>query len=450
MAESTMSKLTGGEDYDTVIVGASLAGCATAILLARAGSRVALVEQRSDPVAYKKMCSHYIQSSAVPTLERLELLEPMLEAGAVRSGIRINVPAGWIVPPADGAPEGVNLRRERLDPLIREMAVATPGVELFAGWTAEELIRDDGAVRGIVARDTAGERLRLNATLVVGADGRGSRVAKLAGVRSRTVRHGRIAYGAYFEGGAPEGAPAASLWMLDPDMAAAFPTDEGLTFYAAMPVKEHAAAFREDPARALLDTIRAIPDAPPIDEARMVSKPQGKLDMTNVANRPVAPGLALVGDAALAIDPLWGVGCGWALQSAEWLADSVAPALAGSEPLARGLRRYRRRHARALRGHALMMYDYAGGRRMRPVERMLFTAATYDDAVAGTMEAFGSRRIGPARMLLTATPRAAAATIRRRLSRRAPSAGERASAGPGAAAVEAGAGRDGGSGRVPA
>ena len=76
------------------------------------------------------MCSHYIQSSAVPTLERLGLLEPMMEAGAVRSGIRIHVPAGWIVPPADGTPAaGVNLRRERLDPMIRELAASTPGVD---------------------------------------------------------------------------------------------------------------------------------------------------------------------------------------------------------------------------------------------------------------------------------------------------------------------------------
>ena len=51
--------------------------------------------------------------------------------------------------------------------------------------------------------------------------------------------------------------------------------------------------------------------------------------MTNVAHTPTAPGLALVGDAALAIDPLWGVGCGWALQSAQWLAQSVTPRWSG-------------------------------------------------------------------------------------------------------------------------
>src|ERR1700736_6614591 len=123
---------TAGEDYDAVVAGASLAGCATAIMLARGGARVALVEQRPDPAAYKKICSHYIQSSAVGTLERLGLLEPMISAGAVRSRVRLRTPWGWIDPPsAPLVPSGVNLRRERLDPLIREAAANTPGVELF-------------------------------------------------------------------------------------------------------------------------------------------------------------------------------------------------------------------------------------------------------------------------------------------------------------------------------
>ena len=85
----------------------------------------------------------------------------------------------------------------------------------------------------------------------------------------------------------------------------------------------------------------------------MGSAPEGKLDMTNVTHARTAPGLALVGDAAMAIDPLWGVGCGWALQSAEWLADGVSAALgeprasADARALARGLKRYERTHRRA-------------------------------------------------------------------------------------------------------
>jgi 2-polyprenyl-6-methoxyphenol hydroxylase-like FAD-dependent oxidoreductase len=403
-------------------------------MLAREGARVALVEQRPDPSAYKKICSHYIQSSAVASLERLGLLEQMMQAGAVRSRVRLNTPWGWIEPPVESlVPSGVNLRREILDPLIRETAAATPGVELILGHTVHELLRDGEVVCGALARNSAGEELRLRSRLLVGADGRGSRVAKLAGVPSKSVPHGRVAYGGYFEGPPPEGSPDASFWLLDPDMAAAFPTDSGLTFYAAMPVKEHAGAFREDPGKALVEMLDSLPDGPPIRASRIVQPPQGKLDMTNVANTPTAPGLALVGDAALAIDPLWGVGCGWALQSAGWLADSVAPALRGSEPLPAGLKRYRRAHARALRGHSMMIYDYAGGRKFSPPERLLFSAATYDERTSAVMEAFGTRNMGPLQMMARGIPLALRARARRSLSRHG---GARAGAAPVSAAAD--------------
>lgn len=407
-------------DYDVAIVGASLAGCAAAISFGRAGLRVALVEKRPDPEAYKQICTHYIQASAIASLERLGLLEPMMEAGAVRSRARLHSPWGWIEPPVRSrVPAGVNLRRELLDPLIRRTAAQTPGVEPMLGLAVCDLIRDgQQAVAGVKARRSDGQTLAIRASLTVGADGRGSHVAKLAGVPVKTVRHGRFAYGGYFDGPPPEGAPDASLWFLDPDMAAAFPTDGGLTFYACMPTMDRLDAFRIDPARALVDMLAAIPDAPPIRASRLVSEVKGKLDMTNIAHAPTAPGLALVGDAALAIDPLWGIGCGWALQSSEWLTDSVLPALHGRERLARGLRRYRRTHARRLNGHARMIYGYAGGRRMDGGERAMFWAAARDEGVARAMEAYATRMVGPARMFATVVPRTALVSARHWLSRR--------------------------------
>jgi 2-polyprenyl-6-methoxyphenol hydroxylase-like FAD-dependent oxidoreductase len=315
-------------------------------------------------------------------------------------------------------PSGVNLRREILDPLVRETAAQTPGVELVIGSTVNELMREGEAVCGAVARDREGRELRLRAKLVVGADGRDSRVAKLAGVRRKTFAHGRFAYGGYFEGPPPAGAPDASLWFLDPDMAAAFPTDAGLTFYACMPTKDRLGEFRGDPAKALVEFVSRVPEAPPILASRLVGQVQGKLDMTNVAHAPTAAGVALVGDAALAIDPLWGVGCGWAFQSSEWLADGVAAALLGEEPLRRGLARYRRRHARALRGHAMMIYDYAKGRKFSPAERLLFSGAAHDERLAGVMEAFGTRNIGPLQMMVSAMPRALMTRATRSLRRR--------------------------------
>ena len=406
--------ISAGPDYDAVIVGASLAGCTAAMLLARAGARVALVEKRGSAEAFKRVCSHFIQASAVPTLERAGLLEPILDAGGLRSGLRIWTRWGWIVAPGDARNAGVNLRRERLDPLVRSIAAETPGVELLLGHTVRSLVRDDaGAVSGVVVQARDGGETTLRGTLVVGADGRDSTVADLAGVPERRGRHQRFAYGGYFRGGTPDGAPDATLWMTDPQWAAAFPTDDELTFYAAMPTKARLPEFKRDPERALVSFLADQPEPPPIREAQLVSPVIGKLDMENRLRRPVAPGLALIGDAALAIDPLWGVGCGWAFQSAEWLADAVAPALGGAEPLEAGLQRYRKRHARGLRGHALLMLDYASGRRFNASERLLFSAAVQDARVASLFEQFGTRQVGPAHAFPRMLPLALAAHARR-------------------------------------
>jgi len=405
-------------DYDAVIVGASLAGCATAIALGRNGARVALVEKQPDPAAFKRICSHFIQASAIPALDRLELLEPIMQAGGVRTAMRAWTPWGWIQTPSSQAREAVNLRRELLDPLLRETAAATPGVELMLGRSAERLMREGDTVHGVVMHGAGGAETTLRAQLVVGADGRESRVAELAAIEPKTSRHGRFAYGAYFDGPPAARDGASSIWMLDPDWAAAFPTDSGLVFYAAMPTKERLPEFRRDPEGALISFVSNVPEAPPIRVSRLASPVLGKIEMPNKVRVPVAPGLALVGDAAMAVDPLFGVGCGWAVQSGEWLAKSVAPALAGEEPLRAGLARYRRQHRRALRGHASLINEYASGRRMQPVERLIFSGAARDPKLAAEFEAFGTRSIGPARFFATAIPRAIAVNARHALNSR--------------------------------
>jgi 2-polyprenyl-6-methoxyphenol hydroxylase-like FAD-dependent oxidoreductase len=418
--EATMADTV--QSYDAVIVGGSLAGCATATMLGRAGARVAVVEKSPDPAAYKRICSHFIQASAVPTLERLGLVEPMVAAGAVRSRFNARTQWGWIGAPPETAEVAINLRREKLDPMVREMAASTPGVEMLLGQTVTELRREGGAVGGVVTRDRDGVEAVFAAPLTIGADGRDSLIAKLSEVKVKTYPHGRFAYGGYFEGVAPRrgDATTASIWLMDPNWAAAFPTDDGLLFCAAMATMERLPAFKEDPEAALLAYFDEVPEGPLLRSARLVGDPSvmGKIDMTNRMRTPTAPGLALVGDAALATDPLFGVGCGWAFQSAEWLADAVAPALRGEAELERGLRRYRRAHSRHLRGHAWMIHDYATGRKMQPPERLLFSGAARDPRVAAMFDRFGARQIGPARMMATGVPMAVLANARHALGRR--------------------------------
>jgi len=406
-----------GPAYDAVIVGGSLAGCATAIQLGRAGLRVALVEKQPDPQAFKRMCSHFIQASGVPAIERLGLLEPMEAAGAQRPRMHAWTKWGWIEAPPERAGRGLNLRREVLDPMVRTTAAETPGVDLLLGWNAQAMLRENGGFAGVRVRNREGEERDLRGRLTVGADGRDSTIAELSEVPVKTYPHNRIAYGGYFEGPPPKYSPDASIWFLDPHWAAAFPTDDDLTFYAAMPTKARLPEFKQDPEAALVRFLADLPEPPPIRDSRAIESVLGKIDMTNRMRKPVAGGLALIGDAALATDPLFGVGCGWAFQSAEWLSDSVLPAFEGTESLEQGLERYRRRHARELGGHAFFIHDYANGRRLNPAERLMFSAAARDPKAAELFDRFGTRQIRPQKMMPRALPRAIAVNARHALAR---------------------------------
>src|SRR5215203_4663698 len=386
-------------DSDVAIVGASLAGCTAAILLSRAGATVALIEKQPDPKAFKRVCSHFIQASAVPTIERLGLYEPILEAGGLRSRFHSRTPWGWVEPTERREAYCLNLRRSLLDPMLREAAAAQPNVELMLGQSAERLIREGDRFGGVGVRERDGNTREIRARLVVGADGRDSRVAEMAEVKEKTLPQNRLAYGGYFEGPKPRFWPDGAVWLLDPDMAAAFPTDGGQVFYIAMVHKDRAPEFKADPERALVEHVAGVPEPPPIRESRCVAPVIGKIEMPNRIRGPIAPGLALIGDAALATDPLFGVGCGFAFQSGEWLADSVSPALRGIESLEAGLRRYRKRHRRQLGMHARLIHDYAIGRKFDRGERLMLATAARDPKAAALFEAMGTRRTTPPRLL---------------------------------------------------
>ncbi|MFF8606305.1 NAD(P)/FAD-dependent oxidoreductase [Streptomyces sp. NPDC015346] len=404
-------------DYDVVISGASLAGCAAAILLARRGVRVALLERRSDPEAYKQLCTHSVTANAYPVLDELGLVPALEKAGAVRNEARWYTRWGWIEPRAAPAgpelPYAYNIRRSVLDPLIRSHAAGTPGVELLLGRRVTGLVRDGGRTVGVRASTAQGER-EIRARLVVGADGKDSAVAKCAEVPARVYENTRFGYLAHFRG-LPLHGGIGQTWFLEPDMAYAFPNDDGVTVLAVLPDKKKLPAFREDLEGSFFAFVRALPEAPPIDSAERITKIIGTVNYPLHSRKPTAPGLALIGDAALTGDPLWGVGCGWALQSARWLAEAVAPAATGRGDLDRSLATYERRHQRRLRGHQYLGADFAKGRPFNPLERLMFSAAARDESVARHMHLFASRLIGPARFLNPAAlAKAAAVNIRHR------------------------------------
>ncbi|MGC1584559.1 MAG: FAD-dependent oxidoreductase, partial [Rhodomicrobium sp.] len=173
--------MPGRAEYDAAIVGASIAGCSAAIFLARNGAKVALIERDPDPAAYKKVCTHFIQASATPTIERLGLAEAIEAAGGVRNELEVFTRWGWIAPPAAqdiARPAyGYNIRRETLDPMLRKAAIATPGVDFIPGFSARELLIAKGRIGGVLVHGAGGAEKEIEAKLVVGADGRNSRIA---------------------------------------------------------------------------------------------------------------------------------------------------------------------------------------------------------------------------------------------------------------------------------
>lgn len=404
--------------YDAVISGASLAGCTAATLLARAGARVALLERHHSPTAHKVLCTHYLQPCSYQVLDRLGVIPALREAGAVANEAHWYTRWGWIRPqPKPGAnplPHGFNLRRSTLDPLLRAHAAETDGVDLLTGHSVTELLRDgDGRVGGVRARTSDGER-EIRGRLVVGADGKDSTVARLAELQGKTHRNDRFSYFAYFRGLKSDG-DVTRGWFLDPDVAYAMPNEEGITVVAVIPDKKRLPAFRDDLEASYLDFVRRLPDAPDIDAAERVSKITGTTNYPLRTRTPTAPGIALIGDAALTSDPLWGVGCGWALESGQWLATAVGPALAADGDLGRALDDYRRRHRRGLRGHQHLVTDYATARGFNPFERLMFSAAARDAHMARHMHLFASRLIGPLRFLNPlALARATAVNLRHR------------------------------------
>jgi menaquinone-9 beta-reductase len=400
---------------DAIVVGASIAGCTTARLLAQQGAHVTLVEKRPDPDAYKVVCTHYIQPSAMPAIRRLGLDGPLEAAGARPAMIDIWTRAGW-ARWQDTGYHGYNVRRSVLDPLLRHLTIETPGVEYLGGRTVTGLVEDGERVRGVRIRDAHGAEDELTARVVVAADGRESRTARLARVPARKRPHGRFGYFAYFTGVPLSRGDRSMMWLLDPDVAYLFPGDGGTTCVAAFLARddEHRVdAVRRDPEHHVRELYRGLPDAPDPWAGERISRWIGKLALDNERRPAATRGMAFVGDAAQASDPVWGVGCGFAFQSGDWLARELDGALHGSdEGLDEALRRYARRHRRELAAHHWMMSDYATGRKLSPVERLLFAAAAHDDGFAARMERFGSRDVRPDRFLPGALVRAAAVELR--------------------------------------
>ncbi len=323
--------------HDVVVVGARCAGAATAMLLARAGHDVVMVDRAELPA--DRTSTHALARGAVVQLARWGLLEELLETGAPPIRQVSFHHAGTLTRRTVKHSAGVDLllapRRYVLDDVLARAAVHA-GAELLTGVTVTGALRDaTGRVTGVVARDTQGRRLELTARLVVGADGVHSRMAGLLGAQTvaRYAPGGGCVY--TYVGDVPWN--GFEFHVSENAFAGVFPThDDQACVWLIRPTELLAPVLGAGARRseAWLDALgTTTPELAERVRSGSVNAPvRGAVDLPNHRRRAAGPGWALVGDAGYHRDPITGHGITDAFRDAELLAEAADRLLQASQP----------------------------------------------------------------------------------------------------------------------
>jgi flavin-dependent dehydrogenase len=329
-------------DYDAIVVGARCAGSPTAMLLARKGYRVLLVDRATFPS--DTISTHLIHPPGVAALKRWNLLErvhrtgcPPIESYSFDFG---PFTIAGALRPADGASHGLCPRRIVLDAVLVEAAVEA-GAELYDGFAVDEILTEHDRVTGIRGHRKGGPAVTQRARVVVGADGMHSLVAHAVQAPRYHERPTiSVGYYAYWSGLPTDRFEA----YLRPRRGFAIgPTNDGLTMGVVNWPHSEFASNRGDIEGHCL---KAFALAPALSErmgrARRVSRYVGTGDLPNFFRQPYGPGWALVGDAGYHKDPMTAQGISDAFRGAEALAHALDDVFSGRLSFDDAMARYQR------------------------------------------------------------------------------------------------------------
>jgi 2-polyprenyl-6-methoxyphenol hydroxylase-like FAD-dependent oxidoreductase len=340
------------DHYDVVIVGARVAGAATALELASAGHQVLLVDRAEFPS--DTLSTHAVARTGVILLDRLGVLDAVVDSGA--PAIRdVTFHHGGTathrtIKDRHGVDFVVAPRRHILDPLLLDAARAA-GAEVLTGVAVSDVIHDRHGRSIAVRAMTADGPATIGARLIVGADGVRSRVARSvhAPIVEQHPAGGALHY-AYFRGRWP----AMEYYVGEHCSAGIFPThhdDACIWVSNPIAVADQIRRNSPDPSQALLtmigDVSRALLER--TVAATQTSTVHGKVGLPNHRRRTVGPGWALVGDAAYHRDAITGHGISDALRDAALLAPTIDRILTGSCDEKRGLAAYAAEQHRLMR-----------------------------------------------------------------------------------------------------
>ena len=328
--------------FDVIVVGARCAGSPTAMLLARRGHRVLLVDKATFPS--DTMSTHMVHPPGLAALARWGLLERLAATGCppvpTYSFDFGPVTISGTPQPIEGIAHGYCPRRTVLDQLLVE-AAGEAGVEVREGFTVEEVVVEDGVVTGIRGHVRGGATVTERAPIVVGADGRHSLVAKAVAPEAYNERPSRMAmYYAYWSD-LPTAAFDTTIRAEDQRGWAAIPTHDDLTVVPFGWPRAEFHANRGDIEGNFMKATELSPSfAERIRGATRVSKFVGSAELPGYFRKPSGPGWALVGDAGYHKNPITAMGINDAFRDAELVAEAIDDHLAGRRPFEEGMRAY--------------------------------------------------------------------------------------------------------------
>jgi len=339
--------------YDAIVVGARCAGSPTAMLLARKGYRVLVVDRATFPS--DTISTHVVQPLAVAALQRWGLAGRVAATGCPPIHT-YTFDFGPVVlsgsPGTSESPIAYCTRRTVLDKILVD-AAAEAGAEVREAFTVDRVDVDDGRVVGVTGRSDGGAAISERARVVVGADGRHSLVA--GAVRPEQYHEKPqllAAYYTYWSGLPVEG--RFDTYIRASRGFAAAPTNDGLTLtVGGWPFAEFDANKRDVEGN-FMKMLDLAPEFAARARAARREAPFAGAAVPNFFRKPYGPGWALVGDAGYNRDPITAQGINDAFRDAEACAQALDEAFTGSRPFDAAMADYQR----ARDERVLPMYEF--------------------------------------------------------------------------------------------
>lgn len=379
---------------DVVIVGARCAGSALATSLSRGGADVLMIDRATFPS--DTLSTHIIFPNTIARLEQLGVLDrllgdhdvPMLAFKMIGFGHEVS----GNFTPVDGFDSVFTPRRIALDAAMVRTAIDA-GAEVRFGEKLVDVIgagTDEDPVSGIVL--DGGEQVR--AKVVLGADGRASKIAAKLGIEKTRENRGDVAFLFAYWRGVPNDGYASSV-ISENEMISRWANEDGITLLVGWGNAEFTRGSYDERLERYLDLLRRHPEivGPDLlDHAEMVtaliSAPESL--MRGYFRKPTGPGWALVGDSCHFKHPATGQGIGDAIEQALYVAEGIS----GTDPQLDGYEQWRDNRASE-------HYDwsYSWGRFPRPETEALFRGwAGEPEARQDLLDSF-SRQVEPSRVL---------------------------------------------------